>query len=71
MSTLEKELDEEILERIILEKTGVIKSNDFSKKKKVKKKSSNFWFYFIGLTVIGLEVWYLYEYIVLKFPNLF
>ena len=72
MSTkLDKELDEEVLEHVILEKKGVLKGNHFLPKKKPKKESSDFWFYTIWLTIIGAELWYLYLYAMMKISNLY
>jgi len=73
ISKLEKSLNDEVLEHLILEKTGVLKGNHFLPKKKSKKEKSksNGWFYLIGLGVIGFELWYLYQYLIVKFPNLF
>ena len=72
MSTkLNKALDEEVVEQLILEKKGILKGRHFLPKKKSKKEGSDFWFYTIGLGIIGAELWYLYLYMIIKFPELF
>jgi len=73
ISKLDKSLNDEVLEHVILEKAKILKGDHFLPKKKSKKgeSRSSIWFYLIGLGVIGFELWYLYQYLMVKFPNLF
>ena len=79
MNKADAHLMEEIVEHMVLEKKGIFAGDHFlpksmpkdEPKSKSKKKSSNLWFYIIGLSVITAELWYLYIYATMKFPNLF
>lgn len=54
-------LVEEMAEHIALEKAGVLHEHITAIKPKPKKERSNFWFYTIGYSVIGIELWLIYE----------
>ena len=79
MNKSDAHLMEEIVEHMVLEKKDILHGDHFlpkdmpkdKVKAKATKKSSGLWFYVIGLSVIGLELWYLYIYFTMKFPNLF
>jgi len=67
---------EEMVEHLILEKTGALPDHGHAKgiklKKKIKrsKKNYNVEFFIIGFIIIGGEVWYLWNLLVDKYPSL-
>jgi len=84
MNKADAHLLEEVVEHMVLEKKGILPGDHFlpesmpkdkvkpKPKTETKKKSSaGSWFYIIGLSVIGAELWYLYTYLTMKFPSLF
>ena len=67
---------EEMVEHLILEKTGALPDHGHAKaiklKKKIKRSSKNyrFEFFMISFIIIGGEVWYLWRFLIDKYPSL-
>jgi hypothetical protein len=67
---------EEMVEHLILEKVGALPDHGHAKaiklKKKVKKSQKNylFEFFMISFIIIGGELWYLWNFLIEKYPSL-